>query len=274
MPHTPAHCIGSPFIELLSVDSTNNYARQLLQGFNMTDQAVNQTGQPVFAQHGTAIFAHEQLAGKGQRGKTWVSEKGANIALSIIIDTQALHISQQFQLSACVAVVVHEFFIKYAHDETTIKWPNDLYWKDRKAGGILIESIINTGEADKGNNAKWTWAIVGMGLNINQTSFSPELPNPVSLKQITGKTFDTVALAKELCTILNEKFALLLTGDFESIYQQYLQHLYKKNEPVKLKKENRVFEAVIKTVLPNGRLTVQHAIEEEFDFGEVEWIIK
>ncbi len=253
MPQPPAiHTIGTPFVELQSVDSTNNYARQQIHAG--------------MAQTGMAIFTHEQLAGKGQRGKVWVSQKDVNIALSIVINPQPLLITQQFQLSACVAVALQQFFMNHAGDATKIKWPNDIYWQDRKAGGILIENIIRS-------SGNWEWAICGMGININQTSFSPHLPNPVSLKQITGNDFKVVSLAKELCIILDEKFRELMNSGFESICNQYLHHLYKLNEKVKLKKDSRVFEATIKSVSPEGKLVVQHSNEEEFNFGEVEWVI-
>ena len=92
-------------------------------------------------QHGMAIFAREQTSGKGQRGKNWVSEKDANIVLSILLNPYPLGIQDQFKLSVCVSVSIYEFFSRYAGDETKIKWPNDLYWRDRKAGGILIENV-------------------------------------------------------------------------------------------------------------------------------------
>ena len=163
-------------------------------------------------------------------------------------------------------MALHHFFVKHAGDDSKIKWPNDLYWQDRKAGGILIESIVGSG----GN---WDWAICGIGININQTSFSTDLPNPVSLKQITGKDFKVVSLAKELCSCLDEKFQELINSGFEPIYNQYLNQLYKLNDKVRLKKDSRVFEAIIKSVSPVGKLVVQHAIEEEFNFGEVELVV-
>jgi BirA family biotin operon repressor/biotin-[acetyl-CoA-carboxylase] ligase len=113
---------AAPFVELQSVDSTNNYARKLIHD--------------KLAQHGMAIFSHEQVAGKGQRGKIWFSEKDANILLSILLKPGPLQLSQQFRLSACMAVTVYDFFQKYAGEATAIKWPNDLYWQDRKAGDI------------------------------------------------------------------------------------------------------------------------------------------
>ncbi len=261
---------GLPFIELQSVDSTNNYARQKIYAG--------------LAQHGMAIFAHEQVAGKGQRGKAWSTEKGGNVILSIIIEPQPLLLTQQFQLNACVAVAVHEFFIKYAGDEAKIKWPNDLYWQDRKAGGILIESVVTgsqpafnsqqPGAANTSTITQWKWSIAGIGININQTRFPSDLPNPVSLKQITGKSFDVVEFAKELVLVFNKRFTELIEDGFENIYSTYLTHLYKRNATVKLKKGPKVFEAMIQGVSTGGKLITHHAIEEEFDFGEVEWVIK
>ncbi len=249
--------LGLPFIELQSIDSTNNYARQQIHAG--------------LAQHGMAIFSHEQLAGKGQRGKSWQAEKGTNIILSLIINPYPLQLVQQFQLSACFAVGVHDFFIKYAGDDSKIKWPNDLYWQDRKAGGILIESIVGS----RGSGvAAWEWSIVGIGININQTHFPEDLHNPVSLKQITGKNFNPVELAKELCEMLDKRFIELIHDGFENIYNTYQAHLYKKKAVVKLKKGNRVFETMIEGVSPMGKLITRHAISEEFDFGEVEWVLK
>lgn len=235
------------------------------------------------AQHGMAIFAREQTAGKGQRGKSWLSRKDENIALSVLIDPGPLSNSGPFSLSACIALAAHDFLRKYAGDACSIKWPNDLYWQDRKAGGILIESVWGggTGEegpaaglpaTDTGRTGKWKWAIAGIGINVNQTSFSADLPNPVSLKQITGQQFSPVDLAHELCQELEKHFRVLVQEGFEPVYNRYCSHLYKKGCSVKLKKDNRIFEAIIQTVLPDGRLLIRHAFEEAVEFGTVEWV--
>lgn len=254
--------IGTPFIELQSVDSTNNYARQQIHAARLPDRQG-------LAQHGMVVFSHEQTAGRGQRGKVWTSEPGLNIAMSIIINPAPLSLNNQFQLSACTAVAVHEFFMKYAIGKTCIKWPNDLYWQDRKAGGILIESVIGNRESDV---SSWDWAIVGIGININQTSFPAWLPNPVSLKQITGSDYKLMPLAKELCRVFQQFYKELILAGFENIFKLYNKHLYKKGENIKLKKDNRIFNAELKGVSPSGKLIVRHSIEEEFGFGEVEWL--
>lgn len=235
------------------------------------------------AQHGTAIFSHEQTAGKGQWGKSWASEKGSNIALSILLNPYPLSIQDQFQLSVCVASGVHELFSKYAGDETKIKWPNDIYWRDRKAGGILIENVVGEMQSKVGSRESgvWKWAVIGIGININQSVFPADLPNPVSLKQITGKNFAPVELAKELCSFIDTNYQLLIKEQFQTLFNYYQTHLYKKDEKVKLcirtpseKQASRVFETIIKGVSKNGQLITQHSIEERFEFGEVEWAIK
>ena len=222
------------------------------------------------AQHGMAIFTREQTAGKGQRGKDWTSQKDLNIALSILLNPYPLSVPDQFKLSVCIAVSVCELFSKYAGDETKIKWPNDIYWRDRKAGGILIENIIQSSQSEVG---RWQWSVIGIGININQTVFDPNLPNPVSLKQITGKIHEPIDLAKELCSIIEKNYQLLVAGNFMTLFNKYQTSLYKKDEKVKLKKGIRVFETIIKGVSETGQLITQHSIEERFEFGEVEWVL-
>jgi BirA family biotin operon repressor/biotin-[acetyl-CoA-carboxylase] ligase len=232
-----------------TVDSTNNYAMAKVHAGMAT--------------HGMAWFAKEQTAGKGQRGKHWISEKGKNIALSLVLGPERLSVKSQFQLSAVVAITCFEFFSKYAGEETTIKWPNDLFWRDRKAGGILIENVLQ--------GKTWRWAVVGIGININQTKFDKAILNPVSLKQITGKNFKITELAKELQALLMKNLGELKPAD--EIFNQYNEHLFKINKTVKLKKDGVIFETVIKEISATGRLITIDAIEREFDFGEVEWVL-
>ena len=237
------------FTILNTVDSTNNYAMGRVHDG--------------LAKHGMLWFANEQTAGKGQRGKAWVTEKGKNIAMSLVLEPGRLQITDQFHLSAAVALACFQFFAAYAGEETKIKWPNDLFWRDRKAGGILIEN--------KFQGKAWKWAVVGIGININQTRFDKFLIKPVSLKQITGKTFNTIELAKELYALLMKNLAELKTA--ENIMEQYNEHLYKINKNVTLRNGDVKFETVIKEVSKEGRLITVDAIEREFDFGEVEWVL-
>lgn len=240
----------APFFTILdTVDSTNNYA-----------MARAHEG---LAKHGMAWFTHEQTAGKGQRGKTWAMEKGKNIAMSVVLEPGRLKMTGQFHLSALVALSCFEFFAGYAGNETTIKWPNDLFWRDRKAGGILIENRLS------GKN--WAWAVVGIGININQVVFDEALTNPVSLKQITGKTWDVVELAKALHALLMKNLAA--EKPMDDIMKAYNTHLYRINTTAILKKGEEQFETFIKEVSPDGKLVTIDARERSFDFGEVQWVL-
>ena len=216
------------------------------------------------AQHGMAVFAHEQTKGRGQRHKQWISEGKNNIAISIIIEPEGLSTSQVFLLSKAIAVGVLGFFNNHTAGGCAIKWPNDLYWRDRKAGGILIENIIQ--------GSKWKYAIAGIGLNVNQTAFSGLESKAVSLRQITGKKFEPVLLAKELCKSLEEQFGKLFSQP-QGISHAYHSNLYKLNEKVRLKKGTQVFDAIVKEVTDLGQLVVDHGAEERFDAGEIEWVL-
>jgi BirA family biotin operon repressor/biotin-[acetyl-CoA-carboxylase] ligase len=167
---------GSSIVILKQVDSTNNYAMaKVHEGL---------------AKHGNAFFSPHQTQGKGQRGKVWQSMENQNIALSIVLEPLGININQQFEISVVAALGGLDFFSSYAGDESSIKWPNDIYWRDRKAGGILIENVFQGKE--------WRFCIIGIGINVNQGEFAAELPNPVSMKQITGKEFNPESLAREL----------------------------------------------------------------------------
>jgi BirA family biotin operon repressor/biotin-[acetyl-CoA-carboxylase] ligase len=244
--------IGQPFYILDKVDSTNNYAMEQVN-----------TGTVI---SGTAWFALEQTAGKGQRGKQWLSPPGENIMLTIALQPGMLPLSRQFMLSVTVALAAWDFFGKHAGDESGIKWSNDIYWRDRKAGGILIENVL------RGNT--WQYAIVGIGLNINQTTFPDHLPNPVSLRQITGKAWDAVELAKELCASLHNRMQTLHPSNYDSLLSTYKSNLFRMNQPALYRMNGEYFEGTIKDVLPDGRLCLEkEGILLELNFGEVEFVI-
>ena len=251
MPHQATLLpIGNPFIELPTVDSTNNYAMAQVQNG--------------MAKHGTVFFAHNQTAGRGQRGKSWTTEPGENLILSAIVEPSDLTPSDNFYLSAGIANACYDFFKNYAGEETTIKWPNDLYWRDRKAGGILIENVIR--------KDVWNYSIIGIGININQTEFPATLFNAVSLKQITGSLFNVLNLAKELCTFLEVAYQSVKKEKI-GLLNIYNENLYKRHQQVKLRKTNIVFETFISGVSPSGKLITKDSIEREFAHGEVEWIL-
>ena len=239
------------FSILDSVDSTNNYA---MAGIHAG-----------MAKHGMAWFAHDQTAGRGQPGKIWESSAWQNIALSIAIQPPKVFFQHQFYFNAVVSNACNDFFKKYADGETFVKWPNDIYWRDRKAGGILIENKLM--------GKTWKWSVVGIGININQTKFSNELGNAVSLKQITGKTHDPLTLAKELYELILTTINGITTRHLPGILARYNENLFKKDQIVRLKKDGAVFETCIKGVNEKGQLLTVDVVEREFRNGEVEFVV-
>ena len=216
------------------------------------------------AKHGMAWFAREQTAGRGQPGKKWESHAGQNIALSIAINPAVVFFQNQFYFNAAVSNACYAFFSKYAGSETSIKWPNDIYWRDRKAGGILIENKF------MGKN--WKWAVVGIGININQTDFIKELVHAVSLKQITGKMHDPLILAKELYELILSGIDTITADHLPGILARYNENLFKKDQLVKLKKGGIIFETCIKGVNELGQLLTMDSEERQFNHGEIEFI--
>jgi BirA family biotin operon repressor/biotin-[acetyl-CoA-carboxylase] ligase len=165
-----------------------------------------------------------------------------------------------------IAVGCFNFFITYAGDETRIKWPNDIYWRDRKAAGILIENSFR--------GPIWQWSIAGMGININQTSFGNELNKAVSLKQITGKTYIVKDLAVELCGCIQDALDILVTQGPDTLIMLYNNALYKKGGLVTVAVNEVIKTVIICRILPNGYLEIENenGTKESVALGAVKWL--
>jgi len=172
-------------------------------------------------------------------------------------DIHAISIERSCSL-AC-----HDLFAKYILANLFIKWPNDLFINDSKAGGILIENIIK--------GTLWQWTIVGIGLNINQEEFEEFNLKATSLKLETGKNFDVLNLAEELVSLVLKRIEDIKSGNFETVLEEYNQYLFARNKTVRLKKESIVFQTNILGVSPSGQLITKDAFERRFDFDEVEF---
>jgi BirA family biotin operon repressor/biotin-[acetyl-CoA-carboxylase] ligase len=222
------------------------------------------------AGHGAAFLAQKQWAGKGQMGKVWEAESGQNILLSVVLDPKKLVFNgselEPSIVSMLIAVGCFNFFITYAGDETRIKWPNDIYWRDRKAAGILIENSFR--------GPIWQWSVAGMGVNINQTEFGTGLQKAVSLKQMTGKTFQVPALAKELCSHIEAALQMVVDKGPGTLLELYNNALYKKGEQVQLDIEGKKITATICRVLSNGHLEIEteNGSKQSHALGAIQWL--
>jgi BirA family biotin operon repressor/biotin-[acetyl-CoA-carboxylase] ligase len=180
------------------------------------------------AKSGSCYTADFQTNGKGQHGRVWESTKGQNLLCSYILELNTLDAlknwtpADQIGFSAAIALGARAFFAAFAGSETKIKKPNDIYFSDRKAGGILIENIVRGQE--------WTWAVIGIGMNINQTEFSPEAlnsvsSNPISLQEITNQSWDLKKMQQHLSEALNNAIHDWLQFGEEATLKTLEQHI-------------------------------------------------
>ena len=232
-----------------TVESTNNYAiEKIKQGFGI---------------NGKAWFAKEQWGGRGQRGKSWKSESGKNIILSVIVKPNNLFIEKPFYFSALVASVCRRFVADLNIDTVKIKWPNDIYINDRKAGGILIESIY------KGN--EWQWAVIGIGINVNQLDFEVENYPKTSILKESNIIYDPLDLGYKLYQSLIVALEEIDEHNFKNGLRDINTYLFKKNELISFLKESETIEAEIILVNENGQLEVEaNETDYKFNVGEVE----
>jgi BirA family transcriptional regulator, biotin operon repressor / biotin---[acetyl-CoA-carboxylase] ligase len=217
---------------------------------------------------GSCFLALHQSAGRGQRGKQWLAAPGENITMSTVFerpDGVSSNITAfPFVFSASVALGCYDFIKDLNVHDLSIKWPNDLYISDRKAAGILIENVYR--------GTSWSASIVGVGVNVNQSTFSESAPNAVSLSMITGKNYDPVHLGRALHQSLLRRYNQLNSINNASVIHEYNAHLYKRGQRVRLKKENVVFTATIQEVSESGELITSGALEQRFKSGEVEFV--
>jgi BirA family biotin operon repressor/biotin-[acetyl-CoA-carboxylase] ligase len=243
---------GKNLVELDSVDSTNNFAKNLLS-----------TSAPV---EGTIILAKEQFAGRGQAGNTWKTEPGMNLTASLILYPDFLEIDRQFFLNMAIALAVKDFCEYVLNDEVKIKWPNDIYYHNKKLGGILIENVIQ--------GTKLVSSVAGIGINVNQLEFDPALPNPVSLSQITNSNYEVKEVVKNLCVYLEKYYLQLRQRHFNFLDKAYTEALYRYQQTYAFKKGEQSFKGEINGVTRDGKIII-HANGKELKFGfkEVEYVI-
>lgn len=219
---------------------------------------------------GTVIAAYKQTNGRGQKGNSWEAEPGKNATLSLLVKKPNLDVKEQFFLSEAVSLAVIDVLEKYAHG-FKIKWPNDIYYEDRKIGGILIEHSLD----DEGI----LYTIAGVGVNINQQMFLSNAPNPVSLIQITGKAHDMNVITEELGTTLERYCQFDGTREqLDNLHKRYLERLYRYDgKPHTFTTPTgTLFEATIEEIKPDGTLVMRHTLDKAlhyYRFKEVGFII-
>jgi len=236
------------------LDSTNNYAMQWI------DDGMARDGQ--------VIWAGTQTAGKGQRGKFWTDHPG-NLKFTLIHQPVQAH-AKPFLLSMQVAVTVAAYLQKILPDSirVSVKWPNDIFLDDKKACGILIENTFK--------GMQWNYAVIGIGLNVNQTTFPEGLEQATSLSRVSGTVFGLPTLIRELRAGLMNGLKALPATPAEALIAAYNALLYGKNRTLRFERteDGRIFEARVCEVGDDGELVLLGPTGvEKYSFGSIRWLL-
>jgi len=212
---------------------------------------------------GFVVYTDFQTAGKGQAGNGWESEIAKNLLFSMVLYPKQIRPDEQFLISQLVSVAIKKALDEYT-DDITVKWPNDIYWKDKKIAGILIENSL------QGSQIKST--VIGIGLNVNQTEFVSDAPNPVSLRQIMGKQQPKTPLLKSICMNIASLYNNL---DAEKIRSEYVGMLYRKDGFHSYRENHLTFQARIVAVHPDGQidLELENGERKGYYFKEVSFVV-
>lgn len=240
-----------------SIGSTNTYLRELGGGDPAYDLEV--------------AVASFQTAGRGQKGNSWESEAGKNLLFSILAHPGNLQVQEQFYISEAIALAVSDSVMEaigpdFAAD-VSVKWSNDVYWKDYKMAGILIENTLQ--------GSRILDTVAGVGLDVNQEVFVSDAPNPISLKNITGREFDIEALLNDI-TARFIGYMELPAGKRAEVDRLYRSRLYRREGYHRFRDENGVFEACIEGIRPDGCLMLQTRSGEHrvYEFKQVQFILQ
>ena len=212
------------------------------------------------AAHGTVVTCRAQTAGRGQRGNTWEAEPGKNLTFSLMLRPRHISARRQFELSMAVSLGILDALDRLVDPaRLTIKWPNDIYWDNLKLAGILIENSLSSSGIDR--------SIVGIGLNVNQTRFVSDAPNPVSLAAILGVEHDLDTLLRDVCDAIVARFdahdaASAVADDIQvtsRLTADYKARLWRNDGNPHMwhdTRDGRLFAGTIADVLPDGTLLV------------------
>jgi BirA family biotin operon repressor/biotin-[acetyl-CoA-carboxylase] ligase len=243
-----------PLIELQTVDSTNHYAEKLLKTQKVPG--------------GTIIFAHEQTSGKGQGENNWESEPGKNATFSLLLYPVFLSPGQQFLLNKAITLGVLDFLHRFQTEQKfSIKWPNDFYAGNRKIGGILIQNTVC--------GAVYESCIAGIGLNVNQEIFNPDLPNPVSLKQIIGMEFHVKDSMDLIVEHIDERYRQLEEGLTDRLDRDFREQLLGIDEWKDYRVDKKLIKGKIIGVDESGMLMMEmeNGPLRYFQHGEIGFVL-
>ncbi len=217
---------------------------------------------------GSVVQTHFQTNGRGQGSNTWEAEKGKNLLFSMLLFPKKIAITEQFLLSEIVALAIKDVLQKELRRSIKIKWPNDIYVEDKKIAGILIENKVMGNE--------FSSSVIGIGLNVNQTQFISNAPNPISMKLLSEKNFN---IEKIMVTVHSRILKYYESIDLSTkiLQENYFNSLYRNNNFYAYKNnKGEFFLAKITQVLPSGQLVLVDTNNKKhiYSFKEVEFVIE
>ena len=243
--------IGKVFNHYENLPSTNILALEMLGNEQISE--------------GTVFSTFAQTDGRGQINNKWESEPQKNLSLSIVLKPEFLPVQKYFLLTQAIALGVYDFIRLYVSKEVWIKWPNDIYIGKEKIAGILIQNTIQANQ--------FQYSVVGIGININQTVFKSDPPNPTSIFLQTGKEIPLWSCIEYLCKYLENRYLQLKSNQYDTLREDYHEVLYQINEWHFFEKENTRFEGKITRVLDDGFLQMETENGLElFNFKEVKFL--
>lgn len=211
---------------------------------------------------GTIVVTDFQTAGRGQRGTSWQSEAGKNLMMSLLIDSSFLDLGTHFELSMCTAISIYETLKDFGIKDVSVKWPNDVYIKNKKVGGVLIENSIR--------NKTFRCSVIGFGLNLSQEVF--ENPRATSLLnegfEVSRETF-----IENFSSFFEKKLLKIKAGEsLKLVYYDILMGFEKEREFIH---KETVFKGIIKGVTDFGELIIESELsKKKFDIKEVSFVFE
>ncbi len=199
---------------------------------------------------GALVYTHFQSNGRGQQNAVWESERGKNLLLSVLLKPHFLLADEQIWLNLVISLALRDAVEKLSGLPACIKWPNDIYFEDKKLAGILIENALQ--------GKRLRYSIIGIGLNLNQENFSNE--KAASLFSLTGNRFEPKLARETFCVQLSHYYALLLGKQHNLLWEKYHQYLHGKGQLARFEKDGEQIEAEILGIDKRGRL---HLLQNE-----------
>lgn len=242
---------GQKLITLKCTSSTNDYLKEELSKSTPLKE-------------GTVIMAVEQTDGKGQAGNKWLAEPGKNLTFSLLLKPTFLSPIQQFDLNIAICVSIYEVLFPLLGSQLKIKWPNDIYFENKKLGGILIENTLQ--------GMEWKDSIIGIGVNVNQEDFN-RVNNACSIKQLLHHEYIITNLLYELCESIEKKYIQLKNQGVLSLKSLYINNLYGLNQVRKYSLDGVLVEGKIIDVDTEGQLIVDfNGHSARFNFKEIQFV--